>query len=261
MTNVVLVLAGIPFVMLSLAWWFHERTKQSGWIDVIWTAAVGLAGVAGALAGHDGAPGERAMLYAGLVAVWSLRLGSHLFRRTLRVPDDPRYVKLRQVWGEKAASRMYAMLMYQAFAAAVMATAAAAAAHASDLPIGVMDTVAVLLFVAALVGETAADAQMRRFRADPANHGGVCDTGLWAWSRHPNYFFECLGWCAFAVGALAEPGLALLAALPGPILMVHLLLNVSGVPMLEKYMRATRGAAWDAYAARVSKFVPRPPRG
>ena len=261
MIELAAIIIGVPFVILTGIWWYHERTKESGWIDVAWTASVGIAGVWGALHGHEDGPGPRAWLYGAMAAAWALRLGAHLFARTRLAPDDPRYAKMRQVWGpEKAPLRMYFVLVYQMVAASLLALAVTAAGQASDGPIRTIDIAAGLLFAFAWVGEAVADSQMRTFRADSANHGGIIDTGLWAWSRHPNYFFEWLCWCAFAIGAFAGPVGAVIAAAPAPFLMFHLLHNVSGVPMLEKYLRTTRPEKFGRYAARVSKFFPRPPR-
>lgn len=257
--EVAVILIAVPAAVMTGAWWFHERTKQSGWIDVMWTSAVGLAGAGAALAGHVGAVPDRAWLYSAMAAAWGVRLALHLADRTRRAPDDPRYKKMRAKWGKESPRRMFGMLMFQAFAAAIPALAVAAAAHVSDGPISAVDIAAVVLFAVAWIGETLADAQMRAFRAQPDAHGRVMDTGLWAWSRHPNYFFEWLNWVAFALGAFAAPGWVTLLALPATILMFHLLSNVSGVPMLERQLKASKGAAWDAYAARVSRFFPWPP--
>jgi steroid 5-alpha reductase family enzyme len=113
----------------------------------------------------------------------------------------------------------------------------------------------------AVGGEGMADRQLARFKNDPANMGKVCDFGLWSWSRHPNYFFEWLGWVAyvfFAVGPGGDP-LGWLATL-GPAFMYLLLRYVSGVPPLERHMVASRGEAYRAYQSRTSVFLPMPPR-
>lgn len=260
MTTPILIAVAVPAAVMLLVWAFHEITHQSGWIDVAWTFAVGLAAVLGAL-WPVGEASLRQGLYAAMAAAWSLRLGAHLFGRTLGHPDDPRYAKLRTDWGAKAPLMMLGFLIIQAVVAAILAVSVVVVAHAPVEGLALADIAAFGLFLVAFVGEGVADAQMRRFKANPANRGGICDAGLWAWSRHPNYFFEWLSWCAIALGALAAPGhLIGWIALAAPILMLHLLLNVSGVPPLEEHMRATRGAAFDAYAARTSTFFPRPPK-
>ena len=104
-----------------------------------------------------------------------------------------------------------------------------------------------------------ADRQLAAFKARPDSHGKVCDAGLWAWSRHPNYFFEWLVWCAcpcFAVSAAWPWGWAALLA---PAMMYWLLVHVSGIPPLEAAMLRSRGPAYRAYQQRVAAFFPRPP--
>jgi steroid 5-alpha reductase family enzyme len=117
-----------------------------------------------------------------------------------------------------------------------------------------------VLFIA-IAGEAIADRQLRKFRAGPAHRDGVCDVGLWAWSRHPNYFFEWLGWVAYPLFAI-DPGgdywwgwLAILA----PVFMYQVLVHLSGIPPLEQHMLRSRGEAFQKYQARVSAFFPFPP--
>ncbi|MDO9487287.1 MAG: DUF1295 domain-containing protein, partial [Sphingomonadaceae bacterium] len=200
-------------------------------------------------------------LYAAMAALWSLRLGWHLAQRTMGHPDDPRYAKMRKEWGASSPLKMFGLLLFQALVAGILAICVVLVARAPVAGLTAADIAAAALFAVALIGEATADAQMRAFRAVPANKGKICDVGLWGWSRHPNYFFEWLSWCAIALGILAAPTwLPGWIALIAPVMMLHLLLNMSGVPPLEAHMRRTRGAAWEAYVARVSRFVPAPPK-
>jgi steroid 5-alpha reductase family enzyme len=155
---------------------------------------------------------------------------------------------------------MLQFALSQAPCGAILAGAVHVAAHNPAPFGGPLDVAGLVLFALAWSGESLADAQLARFKAYPANRGRVADVGLWAWSRHPNYFFEWLTWSAFAPLALS-PGYPEGAwSLAAPILMFVLLNYVSGVPPLERAMRESRGAAFDAYAARTSRFVPLPPR-
>ena len=157
---------------------------------------------------------------------------------------------------------MFGFLMLQAGAAAFLALSVMAAARNPASGLTAQDGLATLVFVTALVGEGLSDRQLAAFKRDPANKGKVCDVGLWAWSRHPNYFFEWLGWCAwplFAINLSGDWPWGWLA-LTGPAYMYWLLTQVSGVPLLEEHMRRSRPKAFDAYAARTSAFFPRPPR-
>ena len=240
------------FPAMAFAWWLQRRAGNAGWVDVVWTFSLGLAGVVAVLATGEGA---RAWLVAALVAAWALRLGLYILGRTRTGPEDARYNHFRREWGTAFQQRMFGFLMIQAAAAALLLLPMVLAAT-SPRPLGWPDALAVLVLAAAVLGEGVADAQLGRFRANPANHGKVCDAGLWAWSRHPNYFFEWLHWLAYPLFALgADYGwLALL----GPAFMYWLLVHVSGIPPLEAQMLRSRGDAYRAYQRRVSAFIPLP---
>jgi steroid 5-alpha reductase family enzyme len=207
-------------------------------------------------------PTLRQIIVAGLVAAWSLRLGLHIAERSARGPEDARYTALRRDWAARFQTRMFLFLQIQAAAAAVLAASMMLAAH-NPAPFGrPLDLVAIAVLAVSIAGEGLADLQMRRFRINPANKGQVCDTGLWAWSRHPNYFFEWLGWVAYPLLAIDLHGSAWgWLALSGPAFMYWLLVYVSGIPLLEQQMLQSRGERFRAYQARVSAFFPLPPKG
>jgi steroid 5-alpha reductase family enzyme len=256
--TLLLLLLALCAVMV-LGWAFQRHRNNGGWTDVFWTFGTGAVCVAAALA----LPGEpaRQLVVAVLAAVWSLRLGFHILARVLGSDEeDRRYANFREDWGADFQRRMFSFLQTQALAGFVLAAAVFVAAH-NPAPFGsLLDYAALALFALALAGESLADAQLAQFKADPANRGRVADTGLWAWSRHPNYFFEWLVWVAVALLAIAPGYPQGWWALAAPVLMFVLLNYVSGVPPLELAMRQSRGAAFDAYAARTSRFFPMPPR-
>jgi steroid 5-alpha reductase family enzyme len=261
-------LIGAVSLGLSLAmaggWALARRRRDGGWADVVWSFATGSAGVAYALVptAHY-APPSRALLVAVLVAGWSLRLGFHLWRRTaVATHEDARYAEFRREWGQAFQPRMFIFLQIQALASALLTLAMLAAAR-NPAPFPAWSDIAgMALLAGAVLGEGVADAQLAHYRADPAHRGGVCDIGLWAWSRHPNYFFEWLGWLAYAVIAIGPGGAHSLSwiALIGPAFMFALLRFVSGVPPTEAAMARSRGARFAEYQARVSAFFPMPPR-
>lgn len=247
---------------MYFAWVVQRATGNGGWVDVIWTFATGAAGVTYALTPEaDAAPGARGWLVAGMAALWSIRLGLHLARRSAK-HIDPRYAWFKTEWGEGFQERMFRFLQIQAAAAAFLALSMWLAARNPAPGLGVMDVLGVLVFAGALLGESIADAQLAAFKANPANKGKICDRGLWAWSRHPNYFFEWLVWLGFAIIAVNLEGgwpwgwLAFLA----PLFMLWLLIAKSGLPPLEDHMARSRGQAWDDYKARTSAFFPLPPK-
>jgi steroid 5-alpha reductase family enzyme len=106
----------------------------------------------------------------------------------------------------------------------------------------------------AIAGETLADAQLAAFKRDPANRGGVCNVGLWRYSRHPNYFFEWLIWMSYFIFALASPFGWI--AIVGPASILWLLIRVTGIPMAEEQSLRSRGDAYRRYQQATSAFIP-----
>ncbi len=191
----------------------------------------------------------------------SLRLGGHIARRTRGGGDDPRYAWLRKEWGAAFRWRLFVFLQIQAACGFLLAVSIMAAAHNPVPGLHASDGIGLLVLVIAIGGEAIADRQLARFRADPKNRGRVCDIGLWGASRHPNYFFEWLGWLAYAAIAIDSGSFTWgWVALCGPALMYWLLVYASGIPPLEAHMLRSRGAAFGAYQARVNAFWPGPPR-
>ena len=255
------ILALFLSLAMTIAWRLAETTGNHGYVDTIWSFSTGFAGVVGALlpVGTPWLP--RQLLVAGLVALWSLRLGSHIFVRTRSGKDDPRYAALRKQWGAAASRRLFVFLQIQALAGFILALAVTAAAHRPEAALGIGD-IGIGLALVAIAGAAIADRQLAAFRADPANRGKVCDAGLWGLTRHPNYFFEWLGWTAYALIGL-DLGFGYpygFAALLAPILMYWLLVHASGIPPTEAHMLASRGAAFRDYQRRVNAFWPGPAR-
>lgn len=253
--------AALPVVM-TIAWLIWRETKNSGWIDTTWTFGLGLVGVLGALQPFTHPPVLRSGLVAAMAAIWSLRLGLHIAFRTRGITDDPRYAKLVRGWGPDASWQMFWLLQKQALVSIPLALAMwLAAANPAPLPVA-QALMAVLIFGIAVAGEALADRQLRSFRRDRGNKDNVCDTGLWRWSRHPNYFFEWLGWFSYPLLAINLSGsypFALLAFV-APLCMYWLLVHISGIPPLEEHMLARRGDKFRRYQMRTNAFFPGPPK-
>jgi steroid 5-alpha reductase family enzyme len=252
------VLAAMVLVMVA-AWAFGLRRRDGGWADVFWTWGTGLTLAAAALWPFEGVQ-PRQWLVAAFVTAWALRLGLYLTPRVAAGPEDARYAAFREQFGPRYAIGMLWVTFPQALATALLAVSVVIAANRTDPELGLRDALAVGVFAVALGGEAVADAQMRRFRADPAKRGKVLESGLWAWSRHPNYFFQWLGWCAYPVMALEPDRPLTWLSLTAPLVMFGLLRYVSGVPPLEAAMLRSRGEAFREYQQRVSVFIPLLPR-
>jgi steroid 5-alpha reductase family enzyme len=257
-------LAGIAVslsVLMTIAWAVQQRTGNSGWVDTIWTFAVGLVGAGSALWPIGGAaPNARQWLVAALVAIWSLRLGLHIAARSAGITDDPRYAAFASEWGVDSPRRMFIFLQNQGFGSIPLVLAIFLAARFPDPALRLQDMLGALILLAGIAGEALADAQLKRFRLDPANKGRVCDAGLWRWSRHPNYFFEWFGWLAYPVIAIAPDYGWGWASLLAPAFMYWILVHVTGIPPLEQQMLRSRGERYRDYQSRTSAFFPRPPQ-
>lgn len=248
-------------VLMAFAWVVQQRTGNSGWVDTIWTFAVGLVGAGSALWPFAGnGPHARQWLVAGLVALWSFRLGTHIAIRTSGITDDPRYADFAREWGLNAPRRMFIFLQNQALGSVPLVFAIFVAAHVPEPGLRVQDYLGAAILLIGILGEALADAQLTRFRNDAANKGRVCDIGLWRWSRHPNYFFEWLSWLAYPVIALTAGYAWGWASLLAPIFMYWILVYVTGIPPLEAQMLRSRGERYRAYQARTSMFFPLPPK-
>jgi len=200
----------------------------------------------------------RSYFLAGMVVIWAVRLGSFLFGRILKSGKDSRFdtikldfLRFLQTWTLQGLWISFTL-------------AAALAAITSQMKVS-MDGSAlagILIWAAGISIEAVADRQKSEFRKDPGNEGKFIQTGLWSWSRHPNYFGEIVLWVGVAIVALPVLYGWRLLTLVSPLFVFLLLTRVSGVPMLEKRADGKWGgqADYDAYKARTSILIPLPPR-
>ena len=242
-------------IVFGAAWWRQLHTRNAASIDAIWAVSLGCVALIYAFF-SSGDTLTRWMIGLG-GSIWGLRLGMHLWRRNAGKPEDARYRKLRDTWGAKANSRMFRLFQIQAVVSTILSLAFAIPAFRNDRPSVPLLVAACAVWLISVGGEALADRQLARFAAAPLNSGAVCQTGLWRYSRHPNYFFECLHWLTYTFLSLGAP-FGWLTLIP-PLLMAWLLTKVSGLPMLERHLAATR-PGYAAYMRRTSALVPWPPR-
>ena len=223
-------------------------------VDSMWGPMIALAPWAYLAASTE--TGPRATLVLMLASAWALRLAVHITWRNRGHGEDRRYQAIRaRNEPHFAFKSLYLVFGLQAVLAWVVALPLMAALD-SERPLGWLDFLGAGLWLSAIVFEAVADWQLTRFKADPAHRGQIMDRGLWAWSRHPNYFGECLAWWgAWLVAVSAGAAWTVVS----PLLMTVLLLRVSGVVLLERDLLERRPAYRD-YVARTSAFVPWPPR-
>jgi steroid 5-alpha reductase family enzyme len=250
------LLAGASTAMLAL-WAVQRRTRNAGVVDAAWTLGIGVSAVLAAIV-LDGWIGRR-LAIAGVMAIWSVRLGTYLLRdRIIGRAEDGRYAELRRQWGPAADARFFWFFQAQAVAVVVFALPALLSAGNPRPTLAALELAALALWALAFLGELTADHQLEQFKADRANRGRTCRVGLWRYSRHPNYFFEWLLWVAFALFAAASPWGWV--AFVCPAFMLYLLFRVTGIPATEAQALRSRGDEYRRYQQTTSAFFPWKPR-
>ena len=251
-----LVSVAIVVAAKTAAWLVQLRTRNGGLVDAVWAATLAGLAVFYAVVGH--APASVRIAIAVMGGLWGMRLAVHLFIRNWGKPEDWRYARFRAEWGERADFNMFWFFQFQnLFTLMLSASAFLVPAFGLHEPPPIAFVLAGALWIVSVAGEALADRQMERFRADPAHRGQVCRTGLWKWSRHPNYFFECLHWCAYVVLAWGMDGWWW--TLAAPLVMAFLLLKLSGMPLMEAEM-IRRKPGYADYVRTTSALIPLPPR-
>lgn len=250
-----LAIWALSAVVMALVWAISMRVNNVGYVDVAWAGLMALAALL------VGTLGEGAEMPRGLVALfgglWGARLCLHLLRRVLHEPEDGRYQALRSKWlGSRG--KFFVFFQMQAVVVALFTLPFIAAASRTDNAMCVWTVAAAATWLLSVGGESLADHQLAVFRAEPANRGKTCRAGLWAWSRHPNYFFEWLHWFAYVFLAVGSHFFWL--SLLGPLVMFAFLYRVSGIPWTEAQSLRSRGEEYRAYQRDVSAFFPLPPR-
>jgi steroid 5-alpha reductase family enzyme len=233
-------------------WLVAQRTKNAAIVDVGWAASFTLVVAVFAW---------RAPIIpwpiAIVVVAWSLRLTLYLVARGAATgPEEGRYVELRRKWSPHSGRRFFLFFQAQALLTGILSLAFVvpfleSPAYPAFVWVGVATS------ALGIAGEAIADWQLAAFKR--RGTGGVCDVGLWSWSRHPNYFFEWCVWIGYAGYGLAFAPWGLVALVPQAII-VGSILGVTGIPPTEEQAIRKRGDAYRAYQARVSKFIPWPPK-
>ncbi len=261
LTATMLYALALAFVVMTALWLVQRKTHNAGIVDVGWSGLIATLALVTAglqLAGADtlsGAEQIRILAASLAAALWGFRLSWHIHRRGHGKPEDQRYAELRAAWGERFQAKLFAFYHFQGVAAAIFALPFILILRNPATSLHVFELVGAAVWLIAWTGEVRADAQLAAFKADPANRGKVCDIGLWSRSRHPNYFFEWLIWCAVALGALPAPyGWIALAC---PVLMLYFLFKVTGIPATEEQALKSKGDAYRAYQASTPAFFPR----
>ncbi|MBS0367143.1 MAG: DUF1295 domain-containing protein [Proteobacteria bacterium] len=245
---------GLAALTMTLGWRWQRARLNAGIVDVLWAAGLAGSALLSALLGH-GALWPR-LLLALCGGLWGARLARHLWRRVRAEPEDGRYRHLRQIWREDQ-WHWFALFQFQAALVALFAVPFVIAAN-NPVTCRYCLALAAVVWIASVSGESLADRQLARFRADPRSRAHACRVGLWRYSRHPNYFFEWLHWFTYVALAIGAPGSW--ASLIGPAAMFVFLRWVSGIPHTEAQALRTRGEDYRSYQRSTSMLFPWPPK-
>jgi steroid 5-alpha reductase family enzyme len=244
-------------VFMTVLWAVQLRWRNASIADVGWCA--GLIGTVLWYVGMAAGEAERKALVAVLVSLYAGRLGFYiLLDRVVGKTEDGRYRRMRQQWGSSSSLLMIGYFQLQALAVAAFSLPFLVVIQNPRPPFGLIELVGVVIWLAAVSGEAAADWQLAGFRSKPWNRDRVCREGLWYFSRHPNYFFEWLHWWSYVVMALGAPGWPLTWI--GPAGMGWALLKVTGIPPAEEQALRSRGEEYRQYQRTTNAFLPWLPR-
>ena len=256
-TATALVVAAVTVAVVMLVTWIVSVARRDASIvDPVWGA--GFAVVAWAVLISVDGNRARQWLLVAMTTIWGLRLAGYLLWRNRGKGEDFRYQAMRRHWGP----RFWWVSLFTVFGVqGVLMWIVSLPVQLGQVPdepgLGVLAGIGIAVWAVGVFFEVVGDAQLARFKADPANAGVVMDRGLWRYTRHPNYFGDACVWWGIALVA-AESGLGAIGIV-GAVVMTVLLRRVSGVTLLERSLTKRR-AGYDDYIARTSPFFPAPPR-
>ncbi len=241
--------------MVSL-WLLSLALRNSSIVDIFW--GLGFVAVTALTVFRSPTPSPRAWLTLALVALWGLRLAAYLAWRNIGHGEDKRYRAMRERHGAHWWWRsLLIVFTLQGVLMLLIVGAPVFAVTADGTPLGWLDLVSAVLTLVGIGFESVGDLQLALFKRRPEHRGQVMQAGLWRYTRHPNYFGDCVVW--WGLWGLSIAAGATWQTLLSPVLMTFLLTRVSGVPLLEQGMMQRPGYA--EYVRRTSAFWPRPPRG
>lgn len=245
-------------LLFSLVWAIHVKIRDAGIVDFFWGPGFALSGWLAVLLSGRATPVSLILL--ALVTLWAARLTAHMVWRHRHMDgEDARYAAMRAKGGPHWWWRsLFTLYWLQGAIQWALATPVHAAVlfPVEEASMGFLFA-GVALFVAGFLLEAVADHQLWRFKAERGNRGRLMTTGLFAWSRHPNYFGETVLW--WGLGLVGFAATNLWWVFVGPALITVLLLKVSGVSLLDAHLARTK-PGYEEWAGRTSAFIPRPPR-
>jgi steroid 5-alpha reductase family enzyme len=251
------LIAASAAILVYMVIWFlvSLALRRNDVADVAWGGGFIVAALTTLVSGDGMTP--RALLVTALVIAWGLRLSLHIGLRNRGKGEDPRYRKWREEWGRYATVRsFFQIFILQGVLLLVISLPVIRVITAPGTSLTLMDFLGSVVWLTGFLFETISDWQLLQYKKDPAHKGKVITTGLWRYTRHPNYFGEVTLWWGIYIIALNVPGGWMTVI--GPLTITFLILKVSGIPMLEKKYEGNPEFA--EYKRRTSAFFPMPPK-
>ena len=256
-TTGLLITGSVVAIVMGAGWLLSLAKRDASIVDPIWGMLFVLSAWVLYISEVGRPESGRSVLMLVMVTIWGVRLSAHLTVRKWGEPEDYRYVSMRRRYPPfEWWSLLIVFGMQGAVAVVVSLPIQAVLVDQGTGPLGWLDGLGVAVWTIGLSFEAVADLQLRRFRSDPTNRHAVLDSGLWRYSRHPNYFGDCVVWWGFFLVALAAGAVWTFA---GPLIMNYLLVRISGVAMLERTIGDRRPGYAD-YMRRTNPFLPGRPR-
>jgi steroid 5-alpha reductase family enzyme len=261
--------AAVLIALVLIQWLISVKINDVSFVDAFWGAGMGVMALTSWVQLDQ--PGLLATLILVMTAAWGFRLGIHLFVRWWAEGEDKRYTSILEKDREKgnfAVAALTKVWLSQAALLFMVSSPAQVGILASENPVTSPVTAPVMLLAYAgvaiyLVGiffEWVGDWQLQRFKSNADNSGKVLDTGLWRYTRHPNYFGDFMAWWGIWLVCASVGWVYAAATVIGPIFLSFTLTKWSGAALLEKGMATTKGDKYDDYKRRTSAFFPRPPK-
>jgi steroid 5-alpha reductase family enzyme len=241
---------------MALMWAIQVRARDASHVDVAWAVLVACCAILYALLAAGDT--RHRVLAGALASLWGLRLGAYLFfDRVLGKEEDGRYRELRRRLAPRANRRFFWFFQVQALFVVFFSLPFAFIAQNESSVLDALEWTGIAVWAIGNAGTILSDLQLARWRGNSENTGKTARVGLWSWSRHPNYFFECVTWCGIALVASAAPWGWLAWLVPAGLL--YLLFKVTGIPATEAQALRSRDD-YAEYQRTTSVFVPLPPR-
>ena len=255
LAEAVWISALVIFLYMTLMFLIALARKDNSVVDIAWGIGFIVVALSTLFTGGDFL--VRQLLVALLVLIWGLRLAIRIYLRNRGKSEDFRYKKWRKDWGRYWVIRSYLQVfLFQGVILMLISLPVIIINADGGSELYWLDGIGVFIWLAGFLFETIGDYQLDSFFKNPSNRGKILDTGLWRYSRHPNYFGEVVQWWGILVIALAVPYGWI--GVIGPLTITFLILKVSGVPLLERSM--SKNPAYQAYKERTSVFIPLPPK-